>query len=392
MGDLKTVDDIQAEDKRKTKKLVSNLANTLEVKNMRLKEIEGKYNETTLSLTHLMAQKDEIHKAYNEEIRKMQKNARDHFEKIFTEHEKVRKQLEAQKKELKQREKYLEQREAENESERRKLRDEKKMNERATLEQKKADEKVYRLAEDQKIEKEKLHKKIIELEKQLDAKQALELEIERMKGALQVMKHMGEDGDIDVKKKMDTIKEDLKEKEDELEGMELLNQALIVKERKSNDELQDARKELVNGLKELSGRALIGVKRMGELNNKPFHTASKRKYSGEEADEKAVELCSLWEEYLRDPNWHPFKVITVEGSSKELIDEEDEKIKDLKEEFGDEVYKAVTTALMEMNEYNPSGRYIISELWNFKEGRRATLKEGVSFILKQWKSLKRKRN
>lgn len=38
----------------------------------------------------------------------------------------------------------------------------------------------------------------------------------------------------------------LREKEGDLDDLEALNQTLIVKERKSNDELQDARKELVN--------------------------------------------------------------------------------------------------------------------------------------------------
>ena len=94
-------------------------------------------------------------------------------------------------------------------------------------------------------EKEKLHKRIIELQRKLDAKQTLELEIERMRGALQVMKHMGEE-DLEVQRKMEAIKLDLKDKEEDLEAMEELNQALIIKERKSNDELQDARKELIS--------------------------------------------------------------------------------------------------------------------------------------------------
>lgn len=60
-------------------------------------------------------------------------------------------------------------------------------------------------------------------------------------------------------------------------------------------------------------KAHIGVKRMGELDNEPFLEAMKLKYNEEEAEEKSSELCSLWEEYLRDPDWHPFRVIEVEG-------------------------------------------------------------------------------
>ncbi|KAF8364866.1 hypothetical protein HHK36_033153 [Tetracentron sinense] len=287
----------------------------------------------------------------------------------------------------------LEKREVQNKSERKKLIDEKKENamknnslELATLEQNRADENVLRLAEDQKKEIEDLHKRIIQLEKQLDAKQALELEIERLKGTLNIMKHMGGDEDLEVKKKMEEMSEKLKDEERELED---LNQFLIVKERKSNDELQDVRKELISGLKEMSNCGLIGVKRMGALDNKPFLDASKRKYPSEEADEKALELCSLWEDHLRDPEWHPFKMINVGDKLQEIVDDEDEKLKALMNELGDEVCGAVKTALIETNEYNPIGRYVISELWNFKEERKATLKEGVAFMLKQWKTYKR---
>lgn len=71
------------------------------------------------------------------------------------------------------------------------------------------------------------------------------------------------------------------------------------------------------GMREVSTRAFIGIKRMGELDNKPFLTAMKRKASHEDAAQKAIELCSQWEDYLRDPNWHPFKIITdKEGNSK----------------------------------------------------------------------------
>ena len=95
-------------------------------------------------------------------------------------------------------------------------------------------------------QKEELLNRIIQLEKDLDTKQALQLEIERLKGTINVMKHMGDEGDLEVLQKADSLNKLLREKEGELEDFDRLNQTLIVKERKSNEELQDARKELIN--------------------------------------------------------------------------------------------------------------------------------------------------
>lgn len=75
----------------------------------------------------------------------------------------------------------------------------------------------------------------------------------------------------------------------------------------------------------------------------------------------------------------------------EVVDEEDEQLKKLKGEWGEEVHNAVKTALEEMNEYNPSGRYSTPELWNVEAGRKATLKEVISFISNDMKPAKRKR-
>lgn len=68
-----------------------------------------------------------------------------------------------------------------------------------------------------------------------------------------------------------------------------------------------------------------------------------------------------------------------------VIDDEDEKLKDLKKTYGEGVYKAVTTALTEINVYNPSGGYVISELWNYEAGEKATLQDGVTVLLNLWK-------
>ncbi|PPR97099.1 hypothetical protein GOBAR_AA23561 [Gossypium barbadense] len=400
IGDLKTVSELMEEEARKQDRLVTNLTNIIETKNKHIQEMEQRCSETSKSLEALMEEKDNLSQAYNEEIKKIQVSARDHFQRIFSDHEKLKSQLESHKKDLELRGVELEKREALNESERKKLAEELEENavqnsalHLAALEQKRADENVMKLAEDQKRQKEELHNRIIQLEKKLDQKQALELEIEQLRGSLNVIRHMGDEDDIEVLEKVDASLKELREKEAELEDLEALNQTLIVRERKSNDELQDARKELINGLKEISTRSQIGVKRMGELDSKPFLEAMKRRYNEELAEERASEVCSLWEEYLKDPDWHPFKRIKLEGGEEyqEVIDDEDEKLRDLKDQMGIEAYKSVTSAIKEINEYNPSGRYIISELWNYGEGRKATLKEGVTFLLKLWDNAKRKR-
>lgn len=94
--------------------------------------------------------------------------------------------------------------------------------------------------------KEQLHKRIIELEANLDQKQALQLQIERLRGSIEVMRHMNEEGDVEAKKKLQSIQEEIKESEEELDSLETLNQALIIKERLTNDEVQEARKELIH--------------------------------------------------------------------------------------------------------------------------------------------------
>jgi XH domain len=70
----------------------------------------------------------------------------------------------------------------------------------------------------------------------------------------------------------------------------------------------------------------------------------------------------------------------------EVVDEDDPQLRKLWLDFGDDVCNAVKTALVELNEYNPSGRYVVPELWNFKEGRKATLKEVLQYIIKQWRN------
>jgi small-conductance mechanosensitive channel len=87
---------------------------------------------------------------------------------------------------------------------------------------------------------------IIKLEQKLDAKQKLELEIKQLQGKLEVMKHMPGEEDSESKRKIDELHEELQDKLDEMDAMESLHKTLLLKERISNDELQDARKKLID--------------------------------------------------------------------------------------------------------------------------------------------------
>lgn len=61
----------------------------------------------------------------------------------------------------------------------------------------------------------------------------------------------------------------------------------------------------------LTGKTNIGTKRMGDLDQKVFVNACKKRFSDqEEAGIKGVELCSMWQENVKNTAWHPFKNIT----------------------------------------------------------------------------------
>ncbi|XP_022638086.1 factor of DNA methylation 5 [Vigna radiata var. radiata] len=182
--------------------------------------------------------------------------------------------------------------------------------------------------------------------------------------------------------------------EEELENSKDFNQALITKEREINDELEKARKKLMEEITEISCLYdNICVRRVGEIDTDPFIRTfrGRKNISKEDADQAALKVCSFWQKNVEDSHWYPFKIITSDGKSKEVLDEDDEDLIELKENLGYRAYKAVVAALIEMNEYNSSGRFIVREIWNKEKGRRATLKEGIEFMINQMKSKRRKK-
>ncbi len=75
----------------------------------------------------------------------------------------------------------------------------------------------------------------------------------------------------------------------------------------------------------------------------------------------------------------------------EQIDEGDKDLQELKTEWGEDVYEAVTKALLELNEVNASGRYAVPEIWSLMADRKASLKEIIQYIIKQLRAHMHKR-
>ncbi|XP_010678966.2 factor of DNA methylation 5 [Beta vulgaris subsp. vulgaris] len=426
-------------------------------------------NEETMSLSRMLEEKWE--QAFNDAERmlrtqKMHSIAQEHVTRILQEQKKINHEVEDTKRRLDGFTCELSKHRVLSEDELQKLEKEKQQNVgrinslyMASLELKKAHENVLRITEEQKKTIEEPLKKIF----QLEARHKLQLEIEELKGNLEVMKHLGDgdnaaifqrkmkemteelnrkigslnllevstetsfqlDKDLDANQKLQDMQlkieelsgklEDLKllrdadyaamqmkmdEKEEELNQkiedmihMEEMTRTLVIKLQEKNDELLDARAASITGLLETfpGNRTHIGVKRMGEIDLTAFIRECKKRFPVTVAFTKAGIECSLWQNKLLDSTWHPFKIIDIHGNLKEVINEEDEKLKTLRLQWGYKVYEAVATALQELNEYNPSGRYVVNDLWNYNEGRKATVKEVVNYVFQNLKKLQLKR-
>ncbi|KAL6507045.1 hypothetical protein OROHE_022180 [Orobanche hederae] len=77
------------------------------------------------------------------------------------------------------------------------------------------------------------------------------------------------------------------------------------------------------------------------------------------------------------------------GNARWLLNKNDELLRGIEYEWGYEVYDAVTTALIVLQNYNPNGSYIVPQLWSFMENRKATEREVIAYIIVQFKTFKR---
>ena len=64
----------------------------------------------------------------------------------------------------------------------------------------------------------------------------------------------------------------------------------------------------------LSSRTTLAIKRMGEVDRTSFQQACSLKFPDGDWEEISAKLCSSWEEYVKDPHWHPFKTVVFKGN------------------------------------------------------------------------------
>ncbi|AEC06502.1 XH domain-containing protein [Arabidopsis thaliana] len=96
---------------------------------------------------------------------------------------------------------------------------------------------------------------------------------------------------------------------------------------------------------------------------------------------------------IKEPRTNQICVFPAVSShfKSDLVNEEYEPLKKLKEKWGEDVHNTLKITIKDMDEYNACGKYPTPELWNFKKKLKSTLKEVIKFLLNDIKSLKRQR-
>lgn len=258
-GDLKTVAQINNEDLRKKNKLVEDLHNTIQEKNKHLVTSKEKLShmEYLIAMTETARRKAEdekqkLEESHREELRKVEQEIQTLRNNDTEERLKRSKEFERQMNEMEERRKELEQREAHNESEKKKLEEEKKRvySHKETLQranelQRMQEEKQRMLIEKHEKQKRDLSIQFHQQTKKLANKHKLECEIEHLEASIEIMKQVKDGSNSDHIKRIEDLQNVLKDKNEEMESLQDMNQQLMNKERRANDELQDARKAAI---------------------------------------------------------------------------------------------------------------------------------------------------
>ena len=164
--------------------------------------------------------------------------------------------------------------------------------------------------------------------------------------------------------------------------------ALIATERKQQDTILSAEAQALVFIRGAWNCGWVGlamlntlsIKYMGAICCEEWKRAYKQQF-GHKAEWRLRCEADLivWQDHIQNSEWHPFKIVEVDGTAASFIDEDDLLLKDLFGFRGRHLYAIVVKALKEMETYNASGRYPTPVLW---DSGRMELVELPGFISK----------
>ncbi|KAK7279898.1 hypothetical protein RJT34_24957 [Clitoria ternatea] len=135
---------------------------------------------------------------------------------------------------------------------------------------------------------------MLKLLKDMESEHKLKLEIVELEGQLNVLKHMNVMGADEEKRKKKQIQE-------------------------MKETLEELKFDMSELPKILKGGTDIGVKKLGEINAKPFKVVCKNMYKdNKKASLECAKLHAEWQNQILDSSWHPFRVLEIEGKKQGL--------------------------------------------------------------------------
>ncbi|KAG0590523.1 hypothetical protein KC19_1G105900 [Ceratodon purpureus] len=399
-GDLKSLPEIVRELENTAQQQVQNLKEVVIQKDDRLLVTHQKNWSLTNKVDQVTAQREqaelekqqliEDHKKELEDLQRAASAAAEEHEKNMRLH---RSQFSNRLKELESKSSELETLKLENEAEKARNYAEREETHKLLAwykgqvkQQEEQQNKQIELIKKHKEESDKLENELQEQRKKLQAKQRRELESQRVTEQLETEKakkaemaeankELTEKEKEEYEAKIAMLEEQYRDCQEDVDAEKDLVNQLTISHRKANDEVEDAKTTILSSrVLHKYGTSEIGVKVLGQVNTDGWWDACKEKFRNNE--EKFCAWQSRIDVMLRKHSFNPIKVVPDgKGGHKNIIDEDDEELKKLRNKYGPLVANAVGVAALELTEYNPSGRYNISMPWNFKQDVKATMSQ-----------------
>ncbi|KAF8652472.1 hypothetical protein HU200_062805 [Digitaria exilis] len=184
---------------------------------------------------------------------------------------------------------------------------------------------------------------------------------------LENLKRISQDKQAEVERQLEELSLKNKEMKNEMEKLRCVNEVVSLKN-------NDLSLELENLKKHQAERELTRCTCNGQV-----HEGTTTANAAEEGWFDPAQL----NRFINESHERQIKLTEIRGKLiEEVLDEEDEALKELKA-CGQGIYDVVVEALKEMDKYNSSGRTIVPELWNYREGRKATVVEGIDCLKKK---------